>query len=307
MKKENSYLLILIILISFMIVSTYASTKKGIEPTNSECPPGMVSYWKFDEGDGNIIHDFINNNDGTIYGASWVSGRVGVALSFDGVNDRVSIPPHTISGTTVTLCLWVKTNDTEFALISGANRQFDNEYVLYFHRDHGSKLELYFHDNMGWYGDGFYPTNITINDNLWHMITVVTEVNGTQIYVDGSLAEITDPPYGSVSSFNVKGLWIGAEQDCVNGCWSTSQQFNGLIDEVAIYNRALQRKEIEQHYYWGLEGIGYFGPSDTPTTTTPTTTTPTTPTTPTIPEFDSWGLLLALVCLVVLARGKSKQ
>ncbi|MFQ6120757.1 MAG: hypothetical protein ACE5KE_12850 [Methanosarcinales archaeon] len=51
---------------------------------------GTVAYWTFDEGSGNIAHDISGNgNDGSVYGASWTSGKVGKALDFDGSNDYV--------------------------------------------------------------------------------------------------------------------------------------------------------------------------------------------------------------------------
>ena len=54
-------------------------------------PPGMISYWKFDEGSGGIAGDSIGGNNGIIYGATWTTGLVGGALSFDGVDDYVNI------------------------------------------------------------------------------------------------------------------------------------------------------------------------------------------------------------------------
>jgi hypothetical protein len=239
----------------FLLVTSCATKSSGAE---CEYLPGMLAYWKLDEGEGNTARDSVNGNDGIIYGATWVPGQVGTALSFDGTDDRVQIPSQVISGTTMTLNLWVKTNDDRFGLISGANWKFDNEYVLYVHGTTDMRgLEIYYHDNQGWYGDGFYLTNIIINDNSWHMITVVTEVSRTMIYVDGSLREITDPPYGSENSFNVEGLWLGAEQDCVDDCWDPRQQLNGVVDEIAIYNRALSPKEIKRHYSLALEGMSY--------------------------------------------------
>ncbi len=51
---------------------------------------GLVAYYSFDEGSGNVLHDLSGNeNDGTIYGAKWVDGKYGKALEFDGINDYV--------------------------------------------------------------------------------------------------------------------------------------------------------------------------------------------------------------------------
>jgi len=53
---------------------------------------GLVGAWKFDEGSGTIAYDSSgNNNHGTIYGATWVDGKFGKALQFDGIDDYVSI------------------------------------------------------------------------------------------------------------------------------------------------------------------------------------------------------------------------
>ena len=53
---------------------------------------GLVGAWKFDEGSGNIAYDSSgNNNHGTIYGATWVDGKFGKALQFDGIDDYVNI------------------------------------------------------------------------------------------------------------------------------------------------------------------------------------------------------------------------
>ncbi len=48
--------------------------------------PGLVGWWRFDEGSGTIAGDSSGNgNNGTIYGATWVAGKYGQALSFDGI------------------------------------------------------------------------------------------------------------------------------------------------------------------------------------------------------------------------------
>ena len=53
------------------------------------------AYWKFDEGSGNTLEDSSgNDHDGTIYGATWVTGYSGYALDFDGVNDYVKLDEH---------------------------------------------------------------------------------------------------------------------------------------------------------------------------------------------------------------------
>ena len=219
--------------------------------------PGLIAYWSFDEIEGDIAHDNVGENHGTVYGASWIDGQVNGALSFDGLDDRVKIPESTISGTTLSICLWVKTDDNNFGLISGAKYLYDNEFLLYVHHTDEGRLSLYYHDNRGWQGDLYYLTNVSFNDDSWHMVTLVTEEDKSSIYVDGVLEEVND--YGSVTDFLVEGLWIGGEQDAVDGAWRVGQQYSGFVDELAIFDRVLTSEEIDQFYNWGLDGIGYYG------------------------------------------------
>ena len=70
---------------------------------------GLVGGWHFDEGSGSVAKDSSGNgNDGTIHGATWVDGKFGKALSFDGEDDYVSVTtPLTNVENTFTMELWV--------------------------------------------------------------------------------------------------------------------------------------------------------------------------------------------------------
>ena len=78
-----------------------------------------IAHWKFDEGEGSTAYDSTDNdNDGTIHGATWTTGKHGTALSFDGVDDYVevtgsdsSISPLKITDT-LTIEVWVKRTGT---------------------------------------------------------------------------------------------------------------------------------------------------------------------------------------------------
>ena len=219
--------------------------------------PGMVAYWSFDETGGDIAHDNVDENHASVYGATWIDGKINGALSFDGRDDRVKLPESTISGSTVSICLWVKTGDTYFALLSGANQTYDNELLLSVHSSAEGRLSHLYHDRLGLHGDRYYRTEVAFNDDSWHMLTVVIEADGTMVYLDGVLEEDND--YGSDEGFMIEGLWIGGEQDTVDGGWGISQQYSGVVDELAIFDRVLTSEEIEQFYNWGLDGIDYYG------------------------------------------------
>jgi hypothetical protein len=68
--------------------------------------------WNLDENSGTTAHDSLLNNDGTIYGATWTTGKIGSALSYDGVDDYVSVASVSgLSGNTPhSIEAWVKVN-----------------------------------------------------------------------------------------------------------------------------------------------------------------------------------------------------
>ena len=129
--------------------------------------------------------------------------------------------------------------------------------LLSVHSSADGRLSHLYHDNIGIHGDRYYRTEVTFNDDSWHMLTVVIETDGTMVYLDGVLEEDND--YGSDEGFMIEGLWIGGDQDSVDGDWGASQQYSGVVDELAIFDRVLTPEEIEQFYNWGLDGIGYYG------------------------------------------------
>ena len=239
MKISLTFIGFVLITAAVLTVTCCATKSRAV---GEACPDGLIAYWKLDEGEGDTAYDSVGDNDGVIHnGAGWVPGKVGSALSFDGDDDRVRLPSRVISGDTLTVNLWMKTDDDYFSLISGANGTFDNEYGLNLF----VRIVLGYHDS---HGSNSYYTNIIIDDNSWHMISIVSEVSGTTFYVDGKLREESDPPFGTKDEFRIEALWLGGDQDCVDGCWERDQQFMGIVDEIAIYHRALSRKEIEQHY-----------------------------------------------------------
>jgi len=227
---------------------------------------GMISHWNFDEGEGTMVDDCWGGNDGTIHGAQWTTGVVGSALSFDGVDDYVYVPNDASLSTPastqkLTIEAWIKINAlTGFPGIlskRGPNPYtFDHEYQFCIL---GGHLNFTF---CRWIGDWQNPlftsdgTDLNEHENEWlHIVvtfdggdgeygTVKFYLNGVQ---DGS--ELTDPRTGSLQTTS-GFLRIGTHP------WGDAY-FDGLIDEVAVYDHALTSEEIAQHYENGLHGLDY--------------------------------------------------
>jgi hypothetical protein len=215
--------------------------KRGVYPS------GLVGYWKFDEGNGNTASDSSGNGrNGTIYGATWDRGKSNYALSFDGIDDYVSLPPLNISGiTSLTVTAWIKSpfNHVGYVLHNGYNgefvlhngeRPFDGS-VSGRYPDLAS-FSVKLQDASIW---DVYSTPLT--PNTWHYFTGVWMKGvSLRIYVDGVLMGENDsiPDYYLYNPGSAYSPRIGAYP------FVEPDFFQGLIDEVSIYNRALSNNEI---------------------------------------------------------------
>lgn len=202
-----------------------------------------VGIWAFDEGSGTIVLDSSNyGNNGTLTnGPVWTtdtpSGK-GSALSFDGVNDYVDAKNGTSLNITkeITIEAWAK-----YGTMSGSrdilNHSGCNGYFLY--AIGGSGIALGQQCN----GDTLKGTK-DINDNKWHHLVGTYDGTTARIYIDGVLNNSNTKSWTFSNNGN---LSIGRAGD------SNSEYFNGLIDGVRIYSKALSSSQIKKHYTEGLE------------------------------------------------------
>ncbi len=219
----------------------------GWEP---EPEPNLISHWKFDETSGTIAYDSAGGNDGTIYGAVWTAGQIDGALSFDGLDDYVDVGTGpAITGTgNFTVSAWVKVRELPASggLLAVVNQRStssaNGSYII----DVRSSGYVHFEVYNGGYGF-YFDSDVNVGDGFWHHIVGVrTSTTEGEIYVDGSLAGSGSGPAKSLNSVDVViGRWNGA-----------FRYFNGSIDDVRIYDRALSAEEIQELYLDGLSGSG---------------------------------------------------
>jgi len=198
--------------------------------------PSLVGWWKFDEGMGETAVDWSGQgNHGALQGdPQWVIGQVGGALEFDGSGDFVDCGANTVFNidTNISVMCWIKVrrfNRNWQAVVT----QGDNSWRL--HRSSNT-------DNIAWGTSGLDPTDITgsinVNDEEWHHVAGV--YNGTQkiLFVDGNIDASADAT-GSIDSSTYR-VHIGENAQ------QTRRHWNGLIDDVRIYNKALTMEEIQE-------------------------------------------------------------
>ena len=205
---------------------------------------GTFVHWKLDETTGAVAaDDSANGYDGTLMNMDdidWVAGNTGNALNFDGLNDYVEITGYQgVLGTRSRTCAaWIKTTGTG-AIVSWGDSDISGGWWLFWVEDDG-RLRL---NCQGGHRRG----NTDLRDNNWHHVAAVLADDGSpnnsevKLYVDGveeTYSSVTGQPINTASHSNVT---IGASY-IHDG--TVVVPFNGLIDDVRIYDLALSGSEI---------------------------------------------------------------
>ncbi len=225
---------ILIIIVLFL-----TGTVNGIPVTN-----GLVGYWS---GDDSTANDSSGNNlHGVFNGASFAQGISGQAFSFNGSNNIVIADSPLLDGpsmTGLTLSAWVNLNvtNTDMTIVSKFDTNNDGlngiSYLLEF--DVFPENQRFFVvEDASTTINGKFETPFGVGQ--WHHLAGTWDGSVIKMYFDG--VEVTPAITGSTVTTirdNTTPLTIGS-------LGNPSQFFNGLIDEVAIYNRALSDGEVNQ-------------------------------------------------------------
>ena len=202
---------------------------------------GLVGYWKFDEGTGGSAGDSSGaNNNGTVRGASWVSGKVSGALQFDGINDDVSIPSTPalqLAGKSFSFSAWIKPDIVSGKAINILGKHNSNGFKSYYfalNRDNSKSGAVSIFSGSAWIDS---PLNSIIAGEWAHVAVSYNNTSGViGLYKNGSLlgAQIATTSYVNTNN----PLLIGAFE-------SAGWFFDGAIDEVRMYNRSLNASEIQ--------------------------------------------------------------
>jgi hypothetical protein len=199
-------------------------------------PAGLVAAYSFNEGAGTTLGDSSGNGlNGSIAGATWsATGKFGGALNFDGVNDWVTVADNNLLdlSTGMTVMAWVNmdvTSGFRDVLIKEGNNV--DVYNLYARNWRGRPESNVFVGGTNRTAEGS-----TLAANTWIHLTGTYDGAVLRYYANGTLAASTNAA-GSIAT-STGALRIGG-----NSLWG--EFFDGRIDEVRIYNRALSQAEIQ--------------------------------------------------------------
>jgi parallel beta-helix repeat protein len=213
---------------------------------SSVCPAqsGLIGYWALNEGAGNTASDSSGyGNTGTLVnGPAWTTGKVGGALSFDGINDQVNIRNIAAinNAGAVTLSAWIR-------------RKAANAIVSLGQQDSASALlgieawsdgRIYLEVGNGSFSYGTFP----LNDPNWHHVVLVFDgsqagnANRLKGYLDGVKQTLAFSGSIPATIATMRTAFT------IGSAGTDGSVTNGFIDEVRLYNRALSDVEVNSVY-----------------------------------------------------------
>lgn len=200
---------------------------------------GLVSYWSFNNIEDETVKDEWGNNDGTFEGPEKVEGKYGNALTFDGQDDYVNCGNDESLNITdeISIMAWVyMESEGSYPTVvakSGANWGYIFEFLTTTRR-----INLYLDQaNPSW--DNVAETAAELKE--WTHLAATFDGEAIQYYFNGNPDGIySNIPGGSIAS-NQDNVHIGGRKV------GEPHNFEGIIDEVCIYNRTLDESEIKRN------------------------------------------------------------
>ncbi len=196
--------------------------------------PSLVGWWRFEEGSGTTAYDSSGNGlDGEVVGgATWTEGRIGGGIELDGTSGHISIPDFELTTDSITFVIWLngwKAGDWAPLISSRVVGQCemifsDDDTLRYVWNDDSS-------DTWGWTDGPVIP------EDTWTMLALTINPEQAVAYVytdDGGLTQSTNAIAHIEET--VGALQIGYSFD--------NRYVRGILDEAAVFNRALTEQEI---------------------------------------------------------------
>lgn len=216
-----------------------------------------VNYWSFDDAGGRSVADAAGGQNGVLTGTStgfgWAGGKVGTALSMDGLTgESVVLLNGFLKGSQGSISVWFKLDALSYGniIFSGKSTTDNNIYVAFL-VDHDGRPVLQFRDTTSG-NDRKVQGAKLLNKNEWYNVVLTANgltyrvyVNGEEINVAGDntgrwLPDLTNQTFqyriGSLDATPMNGV------------------FTGILDELKIYNRALSFDEVTTLYNEGNAG-----------------------------------------------------
>ena len=190
---------------------------------------GLVGAYGLNEGTGTTVTDNSGNGQtGTISGASWVAGRFGQALSLNGTSNLVTFPDLDLTGS-FTVMGWMQTR----SLYTNTCGSFVMKAFDYGFEICNGNLLARIGSGTNW--NTYAMRALSSADlNVWKHVAMTYNGTTVRLFLDGVEVASATGTHGSNNNALLFGRWTPA-----------SEYWNGLIDEVRLYSRALSTSEVQ--------------------------------------------------------------
>ncbi len=200
---------------------------------------GLVGEWNFDNcnvANPNDITDSSGNNlhASPINGVTTsTTGKICTALTLDGTNDYAEVADNNLLdiSQSLTVMTWIHPNSLPG---SGLMSILSKDENYEFHIDSSGRIFWWWNNSSG--ATRSFNSTIAVSTNVWTHVAIVYEAGSQRIVING--VERGTRNYNETLITNNDPLHFGGDQNFAG------REFDGLIDEVKIYNRALTTEEI---------------------------------------------------------------
>lgn len=211
---------------------------------------GLVLYWKMNESSGSTLADIAGKYPGKTVGTTSVEGKEGNARSLNGSSDYISIkdsPDLRLSKLTVSA--WIKPNMTidsssvvnavtpiAFVIKNQNNSNgLAKGFCLCYYK---GKLDFWIANNKNaWAG---ITVNQTFDAGVWYHLAGTFDGQNYKLYINGELKGTVADDTDTAPVYDASPVWLGRAEGNTG-----TRYFNGAIDEVGFWNRALSDEEVQ--------------------------------------------------------------
>lgn len=215
---------------------------------NDKLTNGLVGLWSFNGTDisGTTAYDRSTNaNNGTIYGATKVAGKVGQGLYFDGSSYVEAAHTASMDVTALTIAMWIKTPTSLCggvtcyrALLS--KQGADRDYNLYTYSSDGTNI-THMHMSSARFGVTMPALTTAYKPGEWHHVVFTVDASGNYVHYSDGVSFASGAITAGANANSNYPIWIGRADN----------YYNDIIDEARVYNRALSASEVKQLYNMG--------------------------------------------------------
>ena len=207
----------------------------------------LQAHWKLDETSTFTVSDSAGSHTGTVTGfTSWTQGIVGNAIQLDGVNDYIDVSSYSgVTGKTPrTVAAWIKTDKIHTgAIVDWGEQQSGQDWHLQVQDQRNDPDVPKGSLQVGVWG-GLVLGTTNVCDGTWHHVAAVLDPavsndpkpSDVTLYVDGQMEHPVRVLDHSIDTSALSHVRLGARED--------GRHFDGILDDVRIYDRALTASEI---------------------------------------------------------------